>query len=105
MQPADPPRTFAAVADLAELATQAALTADCPLRALSVALNATMQSDVDPYVLLGVLVEAIVQTMAGNIPPERHAGAVMATALLLRERFRDCGIGAGTARNGTAPRT
>jgi len=44
-------------------------------------------ADVDPYVILGVLVEGVVRTLAEHIPPERQAEAAASLKQLLEERL------------------
>jgi len=51
---------------------------------------------VDPYALLGVLVEGAVQTLVQHIPPERQTEAVATLVELLEERLKVNGLpGAG----------
>jgi hypothetical protein len=67
-------------------ATQAAAGAPDPLADLSAAIKIAMQSEADPYVMLGVLLEGMTQTMVTRIPPERHHGTLSATLVVLRQR-------------------
>ena len=46
----------------------------------------------DPYAVLGTLVEGAVQTIVQQIPPERRAETAATLVLLLKERFAVCGI-------------
>jgi hypothetical protein len=47
---------------------------------------------VDPYAVLGVLVEGAVQTLVQHIPAERQAEAVAALRQLLDERLAASGV-------------
>jgi hypothetical protein len=51
------------------------LVSDKHLGILTETINLAGVADVDPYVILGVVVEGVVRTLAEHIPPERQAGA------------------------------
>jgi hypothetical protein len=75
------------VGALSEQAQQAAAGADNPLEAVIASIKAAARSDADPYLLVGVLLEAIVQVLTTNIPPERRPGTELATLMMLRQRL------------------
>ncbi len=75
------------VRKLSGQAKRAAALAPDPLAALSVAIREALQSEADPYVMLGVLLEGMTQTVITRIPSERHLGTLTASLVLLRERL------------------
>ncbi|HVC63682.1 MAG TPA: hypothetical protein VND19_25360 [Acetobacteraceae bacterium] len=80
-----------AVRTLSSQAEQAAAQAPDKLAELSVAIKIALQSEADPYVMLGVLLEGLTQTLITRIPPERHLGTLTAALVLLRQRLADRG--------------
>jgi hypothetical protein len=48
---------------------------------------------VDPYALLGMLVEGAIRTIAQDIPPERQGEAAATLVELLAERLKANGLG------------
>jgi hypothetical protein len=50
------------------------------------------QVGLDPYRVIGVLVEGAVQTLAQHIPTERQAEAAAALRELLDDRLRAAGV-------------
>ena len=48
--------------------------------------------DADPYILLGVLIEGVVHTLASSIPPEARAAVAKDVLRLLCERLRARGL-------------
>jgi hypothetical protein len=71
---------------LSDQARQAAEQTPDLLAELSVLIKTTMHSDADPYLLMGVLLEGIVQTLTLRIPPERQPDTELATLLMLKQR-------------------
>lgn len=81
-------RKFPAVATMIADAEQAAaLTAD-PIATLGSSIRSMIAAPTDPYLLIGVLLEGMVQTLARCIPPERQVETVAATSLMLRTRLK-----------------
>ena len=66
------------VRNLSSQADRAAAQVPDPLVALSVAIKTALQSEADPYVMLGVLLEGMTQTFITRVPPERHHGTLTA---------------------------
>jgi hypothetical protein len=83
------------VRKLSSQAEQAAAHAPDPLAELSVAIKAALRREADPYVVLGVLLEGMTQTLITRIPPERHHGTLAAALILLRQRFASRGAAPG----------
>ncbi|MGA3399378.1 MAG: hypothetical protein ABSC95_09160 [Acetobacteraceae bacterium] len=83
------------VRTLSSQAEQAASQAPDPLAELSVAIKTALRSEADPYVMLGVLLEGMTQTLITRIPPERHLGTLTAALVLLRQRLADRGVSPG----------
>jgi hypothetical protein len=46
----------------------------------------------DPYAVLGILIEGAVQTLAQQIPPERQAQAAAELVALVQERLKAHGL-------------
>lgn len=84
-----------AVRRLSSQAAQAAAQAPDQLAVLSVAIKAALQSEADPYVMLGVLLEGMTQTLITRVPPERHLGTLTAALVLLRQRLAARGAAPG----------
>jgi hypothetical protein len=76
-------------------AERAAAQAPDTLADLSVAIKRALQSEADPYVMLGVLLEGVTQTLITRIPPERHGTTLAAAQVTLRERLADRGVAPG----------
>jgi len=83
------------VRKLSSQAVQAAAQTPDKLAELSVAIKAALESEADPYVMLGVLLEGMTQTLIARIPPERHRGTLAAALVLLRQRLADRGTAPG----------
>jgi hypothetical protein len=67
-----------------------------PLNILAQMINMIGECDVDPYAVLGVLIEgAAAHTIARHIPTERRADAAEALLDLLGERLRARGLPGG----------
>ena len=82
-QPSDPP--------IARLLRQHALriahSAD-PVDALAGVIDLVIDSDADPYHLIGVLAEGAVQTLTHRIPSERRRVTAMALVQLMLDRLQ-----------------
>jgi hypothetical protein len=83
------------VRKLSSQAERAASQVVDPLAELSVAIKTALGSEADPYVMLGVLLEGVTQTLITRIPPERHAGVLTAGVALLRQRLAARGAAPG----------
>jgi hypothetical protein len=75
------------VSELSDQAQQAADQTANPLPAVVAAIKTAMQSGTDPYLLVGVLLEGIVQTLTSAIPPERRPATELATLTMLQQRL------------------
>jgi hypothetical protein len=83
------------VRKLSSQAEQAAAHALDPLAELSIAIKAALGGGADPYVMLGVLLEGMTQTLITRVPPERHHGTLTAALVLLRQRLASRGAAPG----------
>jgi len=75
------------VRSLSNQAAQAAAQAPDTLADLSASIKAALHSEADPYVMLGVLLEGVTQTLIVRVPSERHRSTVAAALVMLRERL------------------
>lgn len=89
------PQTSRTVRKLSSQAARAAAQAPDPLADLSAAIKLALQSETDPYVMLGVLLEGMTQTLVTRIPSERHDGTLAAALTMLRQRIADRGAAPG----------
>ena len=87
MKPTRKRPTTSTVRKLSTQAQQAAAQAPDPLADLSAAIKAALLSEADPYVMLGVLLEGMTQTLVTRIPPGQHQGTLSAALVMLRERL------------------
>jgi hypothetical protein len=95
MKPTRKRPNTSAVRKLSSQAAQAAAQTPDPLADLSLAIKAALQTDADPYVMLGVLLEGMTQTLITRIPPGRHHGTLSAALVLLRQRLAARGAAPG----------
>ena len=95
MKPTRKTRASRTVRKLSSQAAEAAAQAPDPLADLAVTIKAALQSETDPYVLLGVLLEGVTQTLITRIPPARHADTLAAGLATLRERLAARGVAPG----------
>lgn len=77
----------AAVARLVSAAERAARETPDPIEALVDQIRSVMADAVDPYLLVGALLEGIVQTLMSCIPLELREATMAATLALLRGRL------------------
>jgi hypothetical protein len=91
MKPTRKSRSSRAVRKLSSQAEQAAARAPDPLAELALAIKNAMRGGTDPYVMLGVLVEGMAQTLVARIPAERHDSTLAAALVTLRQRLADGG--------------
>ena len=90
-----PDRRFRAVDKLIRRVQRVA--ADRPDLTYILAQMITMigESDVDPYAVLGVLIEGAAHTVAGHIPAEHQPDAAATLVRLLEERLKARGLAGG----------
>jgi hypothetical protein len=70
-----------------------------PLTDVIRSVKVAMREGVDPYLLAGALLEAIVQTLASGVPAERREATELALVTMLQQR-----LGHSAKRmNGAAP--
>lgn len=93
-QPGDGPatsagtvRTFAAVTDLIQQVERIAQDESETLDRLITDIKATIQGDSEPHMLMGVLMEGIVQTLAQRLPAAERRDTVLALIGLLCDRL------------------
>ncbi len=80
------------VADLGRQAQQAASSIPDPVAALVNQITLAIQSDADPYLLMGALAEGAVQTLAQRIPAENWPDTSAALVQIIVDRLRDEGL-------------
>jgi hypothetical protein len=80
------------VEKLAALAKKAAADELDPVEALADTIRRIAQSEADPYLVLGVLIEGAVVTLRSTIPAERHQDCAFALIKMLIDRLQDNGI-------------
>jgi hypothetical protein len=83
---------FQAVDDLIRRAERAAAAAPNQVRLLIELVRMTGDEGADPYVLIGVLLEGAVHTLAKHIPRERQVDTTEQLGRLLVERLRARGL-------------
>ncbi len=66
-----------------------------PLYILAQTITMTGAIGMDPYAVLGVLVEGAVQTLVQHVPPEVQAEAAATLTELLAERLKANGLPSG----------
>jgi hypothetical protein len=84
-------RSYPAIEALVRRAQRVANRPD-PLHILARSIAMSGQVGLDPYRVIGVLVEGAVQTLSQHIPRERQAEAVAALRELLDDRLRAAGV-------------
>lgn len=87
-----PDRHFPAVDNLARRAGRVAAGRPDPIRILAKTITMTGVIGMDPYAVLGTLVEGAVQTILQQVPQERQAETAETLVALLKERLAACGI-------------
>jgi hypothetical protein len=88
-------RPYPAVDQLIRRIKRAAANRPDPAYLLAQTITMTGAMGMDPYAVLGILVEGAVQTLVGQIPTERQAEAAAMLVELLIERLTACGIPCG----------
>jgi hypothetical protein len=80
------------VRKLRALAEQAAANKPDPIRALADAIRMLAESEADPYLVMGVLIEGAVHTLRTTTPHERHQDCGLALVTILIDRLQANGI-------------
>jgi hypothetical protein len=83
---------FQAVDDLIRRAERAAAATPDQVRLLAELIRMTGNQGADPYLLIGVLLEGAVHTIAEHIPRERQGDTTEQLGRLLVERLRAHGL-------------
>ena len=77
---------------LIQLAERAAADEPDPVRALADIIEVVAESDADPYVVIGVLVEGAVHALDSRIPEERKEDTAGALVQLIADRLLGNGL-------------
>ena len=88
-----PDRRFRAVDGLIGRVQRVAADRPDPVHILAQTISIIGESDVDPYAILGVLIEGAAHTLAQHVPTERQAENTATTVMqLLEERLKARGL-------------
>ena len=87
-----PDRSYPAVEALVRRVQRVAASRPDPLHVLAATISMTGVIGMDPYAVLGILIEGAVQTLAQQIPPERQAQAAAELVALVQERLKAHGL-------------
>jgi hypothetical protein len=87
-----PDRPYPAIDVLIRRVQRVAASRPDPLYVLAETINMAGMIGMDPYEVLGVLIEGAVQTIVHHIPPERQAETVDTLIELLNERLEAGGL-------------
>jgi len=87
-----PPRRFQSLERLIQQANQASSRKPDSIQMLAEVIRVITQDGSDPYLVLGVLVEGAVHTLASHIPASRQAEATAELRQLLEERLKRHGL-------------
>jgi hypothetical protein len=90
-----PDRPYPAVDALIRRVQRVAASRPDPLYILAETINLAGTIGMDPYAILGVLVEGAVQTVIHHIPSERQEEAAVTLIELLKERLQAGGLPGG----------
>jgi hypothetical protein len=90
-----PDRPYRAVDDLIRRVQRVAGNRPDPMHILAETIAMIGETDVDPYAVLGVLIEGVAHTFARHIPPERQADTSATLVQLLEERLGAHGLRSG----------
>jgi hypothetical protein len=90
-----PDRPFRAVDELIRCVARVAADRPDPLHILAQMISMIGEADVDPYAVLGVLIEGAAHTVARHIPAERQVDTAEALVELLGERLKERGLPGG----------
>jgi hypothetical protein len=86
---------YRAVNDLIRRVQGVAANRPDPMHILAETISLIGESDVDPYAIVGVLIEGAVHTIAQYIPAERQADTAETALRLLEERLSAHGLSSG----------
>ncbi len=87
-----PNRPYRAVDDLIRRVQRVVASRPDPMHILAETISMIGESDVDPYAILGVLIEGAVHTVVKHIPAERQADVAATLKELLAERLKAHGL-------------
>ena len=87
-----PNRRFPTLERLIQQANQASSRKPDSVQMLAEVIRVITQDGSDPYLVLGVLVEGAVHTIAKHVPPGRQAETVNELRQLLTERLKAHGL-------------
>jgi hypothetical protein len=90
-----PDRPFPAVEALIRRVQRVAASRPDPMHILAHTISMTGAIGADPYTVLGVLVEGVVQTVVQHIPEEQRAETAATLLRLLKERLQARGVASG----------
>jgi hypothetical protein len=90
-----PDRPFPTVDALIRRVQRVAANRPDPLVILARSISMSGEIGLDPYAVLGVLVEGAVQMLVRHIPAERQAEAAFTLTELLKDRLKVAGIPSG----------
>jgi hypothetical protein len=90
-----PDRPYRAVNDLIRRVQRVAANRPDPMHILAETVSLIGESDVDPYAIVGVLIEGVVHTIAQHVPAERQAETAATVLRLLEERLSSHGLRSG----------
>jgi len=93
-----PDRPFPAVEALIRRVQRVAASRPDPLHILAQTIGMTGAIGADPYAVLGVLIEGVVETIVQQIPAERRAETAATLVRLPRERLDARGIAGDDGR-------
>ena len=85
-------RAFQAVDDLIRQAEEAAAAKPDQVRLVAELIQLIGDEGADPYLLIGVLLEGAVHTLANHIPPERQRQMTEQLGRILAERLKAHGL-------------
>jgi hypothetical protein len=78
----------ATVAKIARLAHEAAAAVPDPADELVKAIRAAMATDADPYLVIGILIQATATVVSESIPPQARPEVAAASIAMLINRLR-----------------
>jgi hypothetical protein len=84
--------SFPAIDDLIRQAERAAAATPDQVRLVAELVRLIGDRGVDPYLLIGALLEGVVHTLAKHVPPERQGESTEQLRRLLVERLRAHGL-------------
>ena len=87
-----PQRSFPTLDDLINYINRPAGPQSDAARLLAAAIRLLGDRGVDPHLLMGVLLEGAVETLANHLPPEQQADAAKALRTLLNDRLAAHGL-------------